>query len=66
MENTSLANEVRQFVEKQDEGLIDVILAGADRKEPLFDLKQIYCPICKGETVQIIETSEGESERVFF
>jgi hypothetical protein len=65
-EEMSKANETRQFIEKQDEGLIDLILSGEPRQEPCFELKNIHCPLCQGDTIQITETAEGDSERVFF
>lgn len=66
MEEQSRADEVRQLIEKDDEGLINLILLGDPRIDPLFDLKQIFCPLCKSDTIQIIETSEGDGERVYF
>ena len=66
MEEQSKADFIRQFKERQDEGLIDLILSGEARVEPYLDIKQIYCPLCKSDTIQITETSEGDSERVFF
>ncbi len=66
MEEQSNADYIRQFNERQDEGLIELILSGEARVEPYLDLKQIYCPLCKSDTIQITETSEGDSERVFF
>ena len=66
MEEQSRADEVRQLIEQSDEGLIDLILSGEPRLDPLLDLKQIFCPLCKSDTIQIIETSEGDGERVYF
>lgn len=66
MEEQSRADEVRQLIEQADEGLIDLILSGEPRLDPLLDLKQIFCPLCKSDTIQIIETSEGDSERIYF
>lgn len=62
----SLAEQTRQLVEKQDEGLIDLILSGEPRQDACFELKTVHCPICQGNTIQITETAEGDSERVFF
>lgn len=61
----SQADEVRQFVERNDEDLVDLILSGEERDEPRLDVG-VFCPLCQGETFQILETSEGDSERVFF
>lgn len=59
------ANEIRQYTERNDEALIDLILSGEERQEPRLDVG-VYCPLCQSETIQIVETSEGDSERCFF
>lgn len=59
------ANEIRQYAERNDEALIDLILSGEERQEPRLDVG-VYCPLCQSETIQIVETSEGDSERCFF
>jgi len=61
----ALADEVRQVVERQDGDLLDVILATEERDEPRLETN-VYCPLCQGDTIQIVETSEGDSERAFF
>lgn len=58
-------NEIRQYTERNDEALIDLILSGEERQEPRLDVG-VYCPLCQSETIQIVETSEGDSERCFF
>lgn len=64
-EEKSKAEEVRQFVEQQDEGLIDLLLAAEEREEPRLKVG-VSCPLCQSDTLQIVETAEGDSERVFF
>lgn len=58
-------NEIRQYTERNDEALIDLILSGEERQEPRLDVG-VYCPLCQSETIKIVETSEGDSERCFF
>ena len=60
----SKANIVRKFIEKEDENLIDLKLEKEKGIEPFID-KNLFCPKCKTDTLKIIETAEGESERVF-
>lgn len=43
----SQADEVRQFVERNDEDLIDLILSGEERDEPRLDVG-VFCPLCQG------------------
>lgn len=61
---TSKADEVRQLNEKQDEALIDLILSGKERNEAYLH-GNVYCPMCKSDSIQITETAEGDSERVY-
>lgn len=61
----SKAEEVREFVEQGDESLIDVLLSGKEKDEPRLQAV-VYCPLCKGDTIKITETAEGDSERCFF
>lgn len=61
----SQAEEVRQCYEKQDEALVDLILSGEEKLEGVLS-DSIYCPLCKGDSMIIVETAEGDSERVFF
>lgn len=58
-------NEIRQFNERNDEALLDLILSTKERQEPRLDVG-VYCPLCQSETIQVIETTEGDSERCFF
>lgn len=64
-EEKSKACEVQQIIERQDEGLVDLLLSVEDREEPRLS-EVVYCPLCKGDTIQVIESAEGDSERVFF
>ena len=58
-------NEIREYTERNDEALVDLILSTKEREEPRLNTT-VYCPLCKGETIQVIETTEGDSERCFF
>ena len=62
----SKAEEVRQFVDREDEGLVNLILSGEERLNACFDIENLHCPMCQSDTLKIIETAEGDSERVFF
>lgn len=62
----SLAQEVLQFCEKQDVPLINLLLSGDEKIEAHFDVDTVHCPICQGDTIEIIETAESDSERVYF
>lgn len=57
--------EIRQQVERADEALVDLLLSTPDHEEPRLQVG-VFCPYCVGETIQVVETSEGDSERVFF
>lgn len=61
----SRVTEIRQQVERSDEALVDLLLSTPDREEPRLKVG-VVCPLCQSETIQIIEMSEGDSERVFF
>lgn len=61
----SKAEEVREFVEQRDEGLIDVLLSGKEKEEPRLKMG-VTCPLCQSDTIEITETAEGDSERCFF
>jgi hypothetical protein len=65
MEEISKAEEIRQVVERNDEKLIDLLLSTEEKQEPRLNIG-VFCPLCKDDTIQIIETAEGDSERVFF
>lgn len=65
MENSLDLEEIRQKYEREDEPLIDLLLSTPEREEPKLDVG-VVCPICQGDTIQIIESSEGDSERTFF
>lgn len=58
-------NEIREYNEHNDEALVDLILSTKEREEPRLNTA-VYCPLCQGETIQVIETTEGDSERCFF
>lgn len=58
-------NEIRQDFEREDEALINLLLATPEREEPSLNIVA-YCPLCKGDTIQVVETSEGDSERVYY
>lgn len=62
----SKANAVRQFNERIDEPLIDLLLSDNGKIEACFDTNNVHCPICQGDTIEIVETAEGDSERVYF
>lgn len=62
----SKAEEVRQFVDREDEGLVNLILSGEEHLNACFDIENLHCPMCQGDTLEITETAEGDSERVFF
>ena len=62
----SKAEEVRQFIDREDEGLVNLILSGEERLNACFDVENLHCPMCQSDTLKIIETAEGDSERVFF
>ena len=62
----SKANAVRQFNERIDEPLIDLLLSDKGKIEACFDTNNVHCPICQGDTIEIVETAEGDSERVYF
>lgn len=64
-EAKSKADEVRQFVEQNDKNLVDLLLSGKDREEPRLNVG-VSCPLCNGETIEVVEFAEGDSERVFF
>ena len=64
-EEKSKAEEIREVIERQDEGLVDLLLSGEERQEPRLN-EVVYCPLWKGDTIQVIESAEGDSERVFF
>lgn len=64
-EEKSKAEEIREVIERQDEGLVDLLLSGEERQEPRLS-EVVYCPLCKGDTIQVVESAEGDSERVFF
>jgi len=64
-EEKSKAEEIRQVVERQDENLVDLLLSGEEREEPRLNVG-VYCPLCQSETIEITESAEGDSERVFF
>lgn len=61
----SEAKEIQEYLERNDEALIDLIISGEDREEPRLNA-EVFCPLCQGNTIQVIETSEGDSERTFF
>lgn len=65
MQEQSKADEIRQVVERNDEALLNLMLSTENKEEPRLDVG-VYCPLCKGDTIQIIESAEGDSERVFF
>ena len=62
----SKAQLVRQMYEMTDEPLIDLLLAYKEKLEPHFDINGVSCPLCQGDTIEITETAEGDSERVYF
>ena len=61
----SQADKIRQYTERQDEALVDLLLSTPECDEPRLDVG-VFCPLCQGETIQITEISEGNSERCFF
>lgn len=61
----SKAEEIRSCIERKDEGLINLLLSEPEREEPRLNTN-VYCPLCKNDLIEIIESSEGDSERVFF
>ena len=61
----SKADEVRQYIEQNDENLVDLMLATEENEEPHLNTV-VYCPLCKSDTLEVTETAEGDSERVFF
>ena len=61
----SKADEIRCCMERNDEALVDLILSTEEREEPRLKVG-VYCPLCQSDTIQIIESAEGDSERVFF
>ena len=61
----SKADIIRQNEERNDEKLIDLILSTEEREEPRLNVG-VYCPLCQSETIQVIESAEGDSERAFF
>jgi hypothetical protein len=65
MEEISKAEEIRQVVERDDENLIDLLLTTEEREEPRLN-EVVYCPLCQNDTIQVTESAEGDSERVFF
>lgn len=58
-------NTVREYNERNDEALIDLILSTKDRQDPRLDVG-VYCPLCQSDTIQVVEITEGDSERCFF
>lgn len=66
MENISKADEVRRFNERSDEPLIDLLLSDHEKMEGFINTGVIYCPLCQGDTIEITETAEGDSERIYF
>ena len=65
MQEINKADEIRQVEERNDEALVDLILSTEEREEPRLNVG-VYCPLCQSETLQIEESAEGDSERVFF
>lgn len=61
----SKAKEIRQVVERNDENLVDLLLSTEEKEEPRLNVG-VYCPLCQSETLEIIESAEGDSERAFF
>ncbi len=61
----SKAEEVRQVVERSDEALVDLMLATEENETPRLN-QVVYCPLCQSDTLEVTETAEGDSERVFF
>ncbi len=61
----SSVDEVRRFCERQDEPLIDLLLSDKEKIEGHID-GNIHCPLCQNDTLEITETAEGDSERVYF
>lgn len=61
----SKADVIRQNEERNDEALIDLMLSTEEREEPRLNVG-VYCPLCQSETIQVIESAEGDSERAFF